>query len=181
MGWRGLLAAAVLAVSAGPVLSQSQPEGVQSLILVIDQERIFAESQLGAAALNEIEAAARALAQENRAIEAELLAEEQALTERRTQMAPAEFSALADAFDQKVQRLRDEQDTKSRALARSREEARQAFFGDVGGILSDIARERGAVVMLERRQVFLSVDTIDVTDEAINRINLALEAEEGAE
>lgn len=72
----------------------------------------------------------------------------------------------------------DEQDTKSRALSRARDEAQQAFFGDVGGILSAIARERGAVVMLERRQVFLSIDLIDVTDEAIERINQALSTEE---
>lgn len=161
-----------------PTWAVAQGNPAQSQVLVIDQERLFSESQLGAAALSEIEAAALELAAENRRIEAELLAEEQALTEQRGEVTPAAFSDLADAFDAKVQRLRDEQDTKSRALSRARDEAQQAFFGDVGGILSAIARERGAVVMLERRQVFLSIDLIDVTDEAIERINQALSTEE---
>ncbi len=166
---------AVLCGGSATAQTAETAPATQSLILVIDQERIFAESRLGAAALNEIEQAAVNLAAENRQIEAELLSEEQALTERRGTVPAAEFSELADAFDAKVRQLRDEQDTKSRALSRAREEARQAFFGDIGGILSDIARERGAVVMLERRQVFLSVDVIDVTDEAIARINDALD------
>lgn len=174
-GLRAALWSLSLCVVAIPLpVSGQQAEVAQSQVLVIDQERLFSESQLGAAALSEIEAAALDLAAENRQIEAELLAEEQALTEQRASVSPEEFTGLADAFDAKVRRLRDEQDTKSRALSRSREEAQQAFFGDVGGILSAIARERGAVVMLERRQVFLSVDVIDVTDEAIERINQAL-------
>ncbi|MEL7104646.1 MAG: OmpH family outer membrane protein [Pseudomonadota bacterium] len=175
MTGRGLWLALCLAVL--PFAAGAQDPVAQSQVLVIDQERLFSESQLGAAALSEIETAALELAAENRRIEAELLAEEQALTQQRAEMSPAEFSGLADAFDAKVQRLRDEQDTKSRALTRARDEAQQAFFGDVGGILSAIARERGAVVMLERRQVFLSVDVIDVTDEAIERINAALSSD----
>lgn len=170
-----------LVLALYPPSVNAQATQPQSPVLVIDQERLFAESQLGAAALSEIEDAALALAAENRQIEAELLQEERDLTVRRTEVTPEEFSALANAFDEKVRRLREEQDTKSRALAISREEARQAFFGDVGGILSAIARERGAVVMLERRQVFLSVDLIDVTDEAIQRVNDAIETEPAPE
>lgn len=161
----------------------SGPDGapLQSPVLIIDQDRLFAESQLGAAALGRIEEDARALAAENRRIEAELLEEERALTDERALLTPEEFTDRANAFDQKVQRLRSEQDSKARALSRSREEARADFLGDIGGVLSDIARERGAVVMLDRRQVFLSVDAIDVTDEAIVRINRAVSGEDGAD
>lgn len=89
-----------------PTWAVAQGNPAQSQVLVIDQERLFSESQLGAAALSEIEAAALELAAENRRIEAELLAEEQALTEQRGEVTPAAFSDLADAFDAKVQRLR---------------------------------------------------------------------------
>ncbi len=40
-------------------------------------------------------------------------------------------------------------------------------------VLSDLVRERGAVVVLDRRDVFLSADAIDITDEAIARLNTA--------
>src|SRR6056297_648988 len=157
-------AAAVIAVFcllAAPAPAPAQKAGgegapLQSPVLIIDQDRLFAESQLGADALGRIEDEARALAEERPGLAAE------------------EFTARATAFDDKVQRLRAEQDAKARELARAREEVRADFLGEIGGVLSDIARERGAVVMLDRRQVFLSVDAIDVTDEAIERINRAV-------
>jgi Skp family chaperone for outer membrane proteins len=152
---------------------------VPSPILTIDQERLFAETQLGRQSSNEIAAAAEALAAENRRIEEELRAEEIALTERRGMMSAEEFSALADEFDQKVQAFRASQDAKARALAEREAEARQLFFGEVGEILSEIVREEGAVVILDRRAVFLSADRIDITDEAIARINAAAEAGDG--
>lgn len=178
MSWRGLFLACVLGALAAQGSAQTEDPAPRSVILVIDQERLLRETQLGADVLAEIEQAAVALAAENRQIADELLAEEQALTEQRDTMSVEAFTELANAFDAKVQALRDEQDTKSRALAQTREQAPQAFFGEIGGVLSAIARERGALVMLERRQVLLSVDVIDVTDEAIERINLALEVDE---
>jgi len=41
-------------------------------------------------------------------------------------------------------------------------------------IISQIARERRAVVIIERRSVILSADTIDITAEVIARINAAI-------
>jgi Skp family chaperone for outer membrane proteins len=152
---------------------------VPSPILTIDQERLFAETQLGRQSSDELEAAAEALADENRRIEEELRAEEIALTERRGMMSAEEFSALADEFDQKVQAFRASQDAKARALAEREAQARQLFFVEVGEILSEIVREEGAVVILDRRAVFLSADRIDITDEAIARINAAAEAGDG--
>jgi len=91
-------------------------------------------------------------------------------------MDPDEFRALADAFDERVQKLRDEQDAKTRELQRMREQERQNFLRQISPILGEIVRERGAVVVLDRRSVFLSADTIDITQEAIDRINAAFEA-----
>ena len=153
---------------AAPALAQA-PQ-----VLTIDSERLFDETRFGARAEAEIEAEARALAAENREIEAALMAEERDLTDRRPGMEAEAFQALAEEFDAKVQRIRTEQDAKARALAQARDEAEQAFFNRIAGILGQIVRERGALVILERRDVFLSADAIDITDEAIQRINTAL-------
>ena len=85
---------------------------------------------------------------------------------------------LANDFDQRVQRLRAEQDEKVVALNRAQDNARTTFFNDVAAIISTILRERGAVVVIERRDVFLSHDSIDITSEAILRVN---EAKSGSE
>lgn len=148
-------------------LAQSSP------VLTIDLDRLFAETRLGAETLAQLEQQAQALSEENNQIETALIEEERDLTEKRAELKPEEFRPLADAFDQRVQQFRAEQDEKARALTRTRDEARAAFFNDVAAIISNIVREKGAVVVLERRDVFLSADSIDITDEAILRVNEA--------
>ncbi|MGR3511543.1 MAG: OmpH family outer membrane protein [Paracoccaceae bacterium] len=164
---RAALCAVLLALApaAGGAQQQASP------ILTIDQDRLFSETQLGAEALAALERDAQALATENAEIEEALIAEELALTEQRAGMGAEEFRALADAFDSRVQQLRAEQDEKARQLNRQRDDARAAFFNDVAAVLSDIVREKGALVVIDRRDVFLSADRIDITGEAIERIN----------
>lgn len=163
-----------LAILAGASSAQQQPVTtieIQSPVLVIDQDRLFSETRLGVQAQDELEARARQLASENQQIEAELIARERELTELRPGTPPDEFRVLADEFDARVERIRTEQDEKARELNRARDDARQAFFQDVAGIISVIVREKGAVVVIDRRDVFLSADRIDITDEAIARVN----------
>lgn len=155
------------------VLPLAVPAQTGTPVLTIDQDRLFAETRLGAEALAELERRAQELAAENQEIETRLIAEEQDLTEQRATMDPSAFRDLADEFDTRVQRLREEQDEKARDLTRSRDEARNAFFTDIAVTISDIVREKGALVVIDRRDVFLSADRIDITDEAIERINAA--------
>ena len=178
---RGLRLAAVIAALSLPAGAQSPQIELPPPVVVVDADRLLAESAFGSAIAAEIEFAVRQLTEENRRIEAELLAEERALTDRRAELSPDEFRPLADAFDAKVERLRAEQDEKERALAELGEAGRQRFFAEVVPILSDIVRERGALVLLERREVFLSADAIDITDDAIARIDAALPSDPGAD
>ncbi len=177
---RGVMAAIVgLATGLAAPLPAQTPAPAPSLelpppILTIDGERLFEATAFGRRVTSEVEAAARALAAENREIEARLIAEERDLTERRPSMAQEEFRPLADAFDEKVQRLRAEQDQKQRSVEALRDQSRQEFVGKIGPILSAIVRERGALVILDRRSVFLSADSIDITSDAIARIDAAI-------
>ena len=157
-----------LLLCAGGAVAQSV-----SPILTIDQDRLFAETRLGAETLAELERRAQELAAENARIENELIAEERALTELRATLPVEEFREKADAFDERVQKLRTEQDEKARLLTRGRDDARAAFFNKIAVILSEIVREKGAFVVIDRRDVFLSADRIDITEEAIERINEA--------
>ena len=173
---RAAVLAAALALGAGAVAAQSTQVELPPPVLIFDAERLFADSALGRALDSEVEEAARRLSEENRRIEAELLAEERALTDRRAELAPEDFRPLAQAFDEKVQRFRAEQDEKERALSEMREAGRQRFLERAVPVLSDILRERGALVLLDRRDVFLSADAIDITEAAIARLDAAPEA-----
>ena len=170
---RSLVAACLISLSCLPAGAQDG-NPPQSPILTIDSERVFGSSDIGQKIAQGLEAELEALVTENRTIEADLTAEERALTDKRAGMDPAEFRALADAFDEKVQRIRAEQDAKERALQTRRESERQGFIDIIAPILTNIGRERGAIVILERRGVILSADSADVTDEVIERVNAAL-------
>lgn len=143
-------------------------------VLTIDPDRLLIETAFGQRILGELEARADAIQAEIDATIAALEAEERDLTERRAGMEPAEFRTLADAFDAKVVRLRDETDARDRDFAAEQTEMRAGFFRDVQPILAAILRERGATVILRRSDIYLALDTTDITDEAVERIDDAL-------
>lgn len=165
--------ALLLSVSSGVAVAQQL--GVSnSSILTISSDRLFSDSAFGKRVARDLDADSAVLAAENRSIEAELTQEEQDLTAKRPDMAPAEFRALADAFDAKVQQIRRTQDAKARALANRSEEDRVAFFQAARPILERLMNESGAGVILERSSVFLSANATDITDVAISRIDSTL-------
>ena len=109
----------------GALAAQGTDLSIPPPVLTIDQDRLFLETEPGLQITGALEARAEALADENEAIEADLIDEELALTEQRATMAAEEFRALADAFDTRVQRIRAEQDQKAREINEAGEAARQ--------------------------------------------------------
>lgn len=173
-----LLWALVLAV-AGP--SAAQESAIRSSVLVIDPERLFTETEFGATLTEALEEASRELALENREIEATLIDEERALTSARASMTLDAFREAAEEFDARVTRLRSAQDSKSEALIAQRDQERQKFLDLVLPVLGGLLADYGAFVFLDPRQVFLSDDRINVTDEAISRIDAAFVPRTGEE
>jgi Skp family chaperone for outer membrane proteins len=146
-------------------------------LLTIDQDRFFLESDFGRAAAERERVATAALEQENKRIEAELVTEEQALTEARKTLPAVEFTAKAEAFDQKVERIRAEQDTKSRQLTEARDKDRKAFLQAAVPVLGELLGQKRASAILDKNLLIVSLSAIDVTDEAIAMVNAALAKE----
>ena len=142
-----------------------------SLVLTLEPERFFAESDFGRRVAEDVQARSAVLTAENRRIEAELRAEEKDLAGRRAFTEPQAFRALAQAFDEKVQNTRATQNQKLREITQVDEKARGEFREISRPVLEQIMREVGAAVILERGSVLLSASSIDVTDLAIARIN----------
>lgn len=175
----GILGMAAVSVAmpamAQPLNPQTAPQQVEpqlrSPILTLDTERLYAESLFGQDVRIEYDRQGEALAAQNRQIEADLTAEEQSLTEARAAMEPTDFRAAADAFDAKVQQIRIEQDAKQEDLQDILTRGREQFLVLVTQDLIGLMAETGAAVILDRRSVFLSAGVVDVTDEAIERVN----------
>lgn len=143
-------------------------------IVTLDQDRLYSASRFGAALEAKALAATQELATENRKIETDLAAEEAALTTQRATLSAADFSALAEAFDTKVQRIRAEQEAKVQALAADRDAGRKQFFNAAVPVLAELMRQMGAYAILNRDAVVLSFDSIDITDRAIAELDAKL-------
>jgi len=148
---------------------QTSPE-----VLIVDSDRLFLETLYGKRLSAELAAQAAALQAENDRIVESLTLEERSLTIRRPEMTPEAFRAEAEAFDSKVQDVRRVRDAKNVDLQVATAEARARFEQRVQGIVANIMLERGAVLVLEQRNVVLSVRAANITDDAIVRIDAEL-------
>jgi Skp family chaperone for outer membrane proteins len=140
---------------------------VISPVLTIDSDRAYAESAFGMRVAAEVAEEGLKLDAENKRIQAELEAEEQELTDLRTTLIADEFRLLADAFDAKVQTTRAERTSKARMLNTQFSKQQEVFLNAAGPVLEQLMLEAGAAVILERRSVYVSLNVIDITDEAI--------------
>ncbi|CTQ50765.1 Outer membrane protein [Jannaschia donghaensis] len=177
MGMRLVALAACLAAS--PAMAQQTPVepsvGIPtSAVVVLDRDLLFTGSLFGQRIARDIEAASADLAAENRQIEADLEAEERALTERRDAMDMADFRVLAAEFDNRVTSIRQTQDAKARAISQQTERAQQIFLEQANPVLVQLARDTGALVILDRRIVIASADQVDITNLALERIDAVL-------
>ena len=170
-GWRVLIGALWLPLAAMAQDAAGPVGPAPPSILVINQDALFEQSAFGRNAQARLEAASKALVAENREIEAALEAEERDLTERRGTLPSDTFRAESEAFNVKVEGIRKAQDAKSRAITRGRDEDRQKFLQAAAPILAQLLREHGAVVVLDQSQVVLSLDRIDITAEAVQRLD----------
>jgi len=171
---RGAVFAVALASLAWSGLAGAQVPDAPSPVVTVTQDRLFSGTLYGQAVQARADAASQALQAENRRIEAELAAEEKALTERRATVPPAEFRPLADAFDTKVEGIRAAQEAKARDLIRRNEDEKKRFFDTAIPVLAQLMTEMGAVAILDKAAIVLSFDRIDITDQAIARIDAVL-------
>lgn len=173
----GLALYLALALSSLGGAARAQPidDGARGFpIALINQERLLSGSRYGQRIQAEVEAAGAALAAENRRIEAELTDEELRLTERRRVMTPEAFRPLAQDFDLRVEGIRAAQEAKSRALQAQADAAQLGFFDVAFPVLIELLRQRGATILMDSRTVLLAAEGVDITDEAIARIDAVL-------
>ena len=157
-----------------PTVFEIPTEQVAPTFLTVDIEQMFTQSQFGQRIGRSYAQGREALATENGRIAQALREEELALTEQRSEMDVSVFRAEAVAFDEKAQAIRRAQDAKERELEETLSLGRDQFLSVTRPILGELMVERGAFAILDRRSVLLSLGSIDVTEDAIARIDAAI-------
>ena len=174
------LAGGAQAQSPAPAQAQTARAEVQAVIrspvLTLNYEQFIAGSQMGQQMSANYEAERARLEAANAEIASQLEAEELALTKARDTMQPDAFRKAASDFDEKVQKIRQERRDAETILARKRDDLRSRFEQAAVPVLSALMREAGAAVILEVRSTVLSLEQVDITDLAIQRLDAAFAA-----
>ena len=160
-----LLAGAAFAQEAAPTPSP---------ILTLDQEALYARSQFGQALRAKIADEAAKLEADSRNMDAELEAEERALTQKRAEMTAEDFAPLAADFDKKAQDLRAQNAAAIDALRAKEQGGRKEFFTAASQVMGDFMVERGAAAIIDKGAVIVSLRGLDVTNDVIARIDAVL-------
>jgi len=150
------------------------PIGDGLVLRSVDEERLFRDSEFGQRVQGEIDAASRALEDENARLLAELTAREEELTEARATLSPEEFRAQAEAFDQRAEMVRQDQAQKLARFSQFEESERRRFFSQTGAILQEVLQDEGAQILIAARAVIIGLPEMDMTDAAIDAIDAAL-------
>ena len=159
----------LLAMSPAVMAQQSGPQ-----VLIIDSDELYNGTLYGRRLAAELSALQSEFQAENDRIAETLRQEELSLTERRPEMTREAFQAEADAFDAKVQEVRRSRDAKTLELQAADRAARLTFQNRVQSIVADVMIERGAALVMEQRNVVLSVRSANITDDVIVRIDAQL-------
>ncbi len=173
----GLLRGAVLGAILACVGAAAFSQGSASF-RILNEERLLRESRFGQAVLAELSEAEEQLEAENERIAAELVSEERALTEARASLTPEEFRARADEFDRRVEVIRAERNALSLDLARRLDAAAGRFFDEALPIILQMMTEEGLVAILRPDALILGADWLDMTDQAIQRLDATLDDED---
>ncbi|RJE81338.1 OmpH family outer membrane protein [Paracoccus sp. JM45] len=158
----------------------TQADLVTAPILTLDQDMLYLSSDWGTRAQTQLEAEGDVIAAENERLTQLLSSEEARLTEQRSTLPPAEFRTLAENFDLRATEVRRERAQAVQQLNSWAEADRSAFFRAALPIMGQVMQDRGAVAVLDRRTLFVSLDAIDVTSDLIEVLNTELGDGKGA-
>ena len=180
--WRnlqGALGLFALCLRRRPDPRSAQSIGVvQNDIIVMDTELACSRSRnFGQQMIADYNEDREALIARNREIEAELKAEEQALTAKRGEVSAEEFREACGRLRPKgpgIPRKNGAQGAGDSG-AQTRERAPVEFMRRIEPILVELMNDAGADIIITKRQVLLASDVIDVTEIAIARVDAAYE------
>lgn len=171
---RFLLALVLFAFAQVSFAQTAYPTVFPKSILLLDQERLFAETDLGKAILQKVIDQRVTLITENRAIDLSFETEELRLTEQRATLSGEEFQKLAEDFDLRVQAAREAQLQKGRELQAEFDRAPAEFMALAAPHLTSLMQKYQASALLDRRSVLLFDQKMDITVEAIRLLNAAM-------
>ncbi|HEY0525400.1 MAG TPA: OmpH family outer membrane protein [Stellaceae bacterium] len=182
--WRHLLIGAaaltgLLFTGAGTVTAQSATPAVAAgslSIIVVDVSALMRDSKAAKSIAQQMEQFHNGFTKDLQKQEGDLRAAKEEIDRQRTILAPDVLNERVKDFQQKYVELERNSQAKRDVLARTNQTAMKQVVDKMLLIVSDIATERKANIVLPKSEVVLVDKGLDVTDETMKRLDQALPA-----
>jgi outer membrane protein len=171
-------AVAVWAVSAvvPASLAADQPAGQSLVVVVVDTTRVLQESKAGKTIQSQMQQQVSVYQKTITKQDEELSAAQQDLQRQQTILAQDAFAVKLKEFDQRVNDARKRAQEAQQSLTESQRGAVATVEDAMLHIVADLAKERGANLVLNKSTVVMFDTHFDVTDDIIKRLDEKLPA-----
>jgi outer membrane protein len=169
-----VFAAVLSLVAVAPVSAQSVAKPPVPSIAIVDVEAVMRDSLAVKSARSQIDVIAKDIQQDIAKEEEMLRSEEQSLQQKRALLSPEKYAEERQALQQRAaalqQRARSLRQTLDRGMAQTMQRIQIVLFEEIG----KLAEELGVNLVLPRSQIVVAVDSFNISEEALKRLNARL-------
>jgi outer membrane protein len=173
MLFKAATAALFLAVSAAPAVAQQLSPPV---VIIVDMDRVVNESAAGKQAGTELQAKGQGLQTRRTTLAGQLQSEAQAI-----QQGQQNKTLAGPALEQRIKAFQDRENSANQELARGQDDlarSRQFVIQQISTaadpIITQLMRERGAAIALQKGATLQHTASLEVTNDVITRLNTSL-------
>lgn len=173
MLFKAASAALLLGATAVPAVAQQLTPAV---IVIVDMDRVVNESAAGKQAGTELQTKAQGLQTRRTTLAGQLQSEAQAIAQGQQNKTLA-----GPALEQRIKAFQDRENSANQELARgqddlgrSRQFVIQQITNAANPIITQVMRERGASIALQKGATLQHTQALEVTNDVITRLNTSL-------
>ena len=153
------------------LFSVPQQVFAQSNVLILNIEKLFADSKAGKSMISQVQKKQEAIKSQRDKAQKNLSDKVQKLDSQKTMMAPDALQAKADELKLEEIAKNQELQQELRKIDAGLAAARAEILKSLSPILKDIMNEKGAIAILERSAVLIGSPDVDITDTATKRLD----------
>lgn len=166
---------------AAPSLAQQQRTeapaagtGSTGPVVVLDVQRVLRDSAAGKAAGQQLSEMRTRYQAEIAKSEEQLRSEQEELGRQRSLLSPEAFDERRRGFEQKLQQTQRLVQERNSSLEASQRQVREEIGKVVIAVVSEMMKERGFSLVLDRAQIVASDTSIEITADVLKRLDSRL-------
>jgi outer membrane protein len=173
------LPALIVAFTAA-VIAMAAPASAQTNVLIMNEERIVAESQVGQHIATRMQAIRAEMDAELQALLTPIQEESDRLNAETASLTPEAIQARPDlmqriqALNAQAQQAEALRQRLAQELQATQRQAMRPVLEALQAVLQEVVAERGAQILIDRSAVVYADPSIDVSDSVIERLNQRL-------